>query len=173
MTIARILLSTISLALALAMPLRAGAELFPPGPAPLAAVPAGIRVTLILPPGVSLSPGSAVLTVAAGGAKADLPLSEPVPAVPDNGGARHLLQPTPGGIAALQAFQAQFAGTQPPASSMQMRLGLCRTDDTPPELPFLLAIRLAPGAPVLPLAAPGAGLSAITGAPPSALVPCP
>lgn len=159
--------------LCLLLPITARAELFPKGPAPLAAVPSGIRVTLILPDGVSLRPGTAMLTIAAAGQSARMPLSKPAAPVAEDGGTRLLLQPTKAAEAALKDLQARFSKKAPPASTMRITLDLCRTVASPHEQPFLLAIRLAPGAPVLPLAAPGDGLSAITGAAPSALAPCP
>lgn len=162
----------VPLLLSALIPLMARAELFPPGPAPLAARPAGIRVTLILPAGVELRPGSVVLSIGAAGAVARMPLSEPAPPVAQKDAMRHLLQPTLAGQAALADLQARLGKGAPPDATMGVRLDLCRTIAAPRERPFLLAIRLAPAAPVLPMAAPGAGLSGITGKAPSDLVPC-
>ncbi|GHD98200.1 hypothetical protein U879_11545 [Defluviimonas sp. 20V17] len=166
-------LAILVIVLSALIPLSVRAELFPPGPAPLAARPAAIRVTLVLPAGIELRQGSAVLSITAGDQTARIPLSEPVPPVATEGGTRHLLQPTQTGQAALAALQKRYRHGAPPASTMGMRLDLCRTVAAPRNEPFLLAIRLAPGAPVLPLVAPGAGLSAITGKAPPQIAPCP
>lgn len=162
-----------AIALCALMPAAARAELFPRGPAPLAADPAGIRVTLILPDGVSLQPGTAMLRVDAAGNTAQIPLSEPSRPVAENGGVRHLLQPTEAGQRSLADLQARFSANAPPASTMSVRLDLCRTVAAPAETPFLLSIRLAAGAPVLPLSVPEDGLSGVTGQPPARLAACP
>lgn len=166
----RLLLVTLLAALS---PALARAELFPPpGPGPLSAPPAGIRVEITLPAGVELLPGSAALSVETGSDSARIGLSDLSPPAPVQGGARHTLGPNRLGAAALSGLQARNAGTGGPQATMSVSMELCRRTKAPAAQPFALTLRLAPGAPGLPLAAPGAGLSVLTGSPPAALAPC-
>lgn len=165
-------LASLTIVLCVLLPLSGLAEPFPPGPAPLAARPAAIRVTLVLPVGVELRQGSAVLSVTVGKETARIPLSEPALPVALQGGVRHMLWPTQAGRAALAALQKRFADQAPVAATMGIRLDLCRVVAVPREAPFQLTIRLAPHAPPLPLVAPGAGLSAVTGKAASDIAHC-
>lgn len=151
----------------------ARAKLFPdPGPGPLTATPAAIRVEITLPNGVELLTGSAALSIDSGSDKAEIALFEPSRPVAVPQGTRHVLAPTQLGASALSSLQSRIADRPSPQAAMAISMALCRSVASPADRPFALSVRLAPGAPSLPLIVPGTGLTALTGTPPATLAPC-
>ena len=167
-------------AVATAVPLGAATPL---GPGPFEADPAAISVTLDLPDGIGLMPGSAALVLRATGGPDDAtwsasdPLAEPGPGVAQPGGRRHLLRlaaPRAASMTALQAtVQAWRAQGLRPHGAIEVTFTPCRARPNAAAAPFALAVRFGDTGPPLALTATGATLETALGRPLDTLPPCP
>lgn len=143
---------------------------------PLSAAPAELRVTLGLPPGFALLPGSAALRVSATNpqtqetVRSDDPLTAADPAGPEV--ALALADPAQAQFAALEAQVAAWRAA--PLAQIDVSFTPCRsTDAADPAGPLRLAIQPAPGAPRLSLLPEGTTLAAYLGPEAAPIARCP
>lgn len=178
------LLAALASAALLSAALPASARpLFPEPPRPFAADPAAITVSVLLPEGIGMIPGSAALVLTASGGpngsarQARDALEQAGTPEPVKGGQRlrlRLATPQAAQLTQLQATVRDWRdrGLQP-QSAIEVAFALCRARPDAAGAPFALSVRFAPSAPALALAASGATLKSALGRAPAELPACP
>lgn len=131
---------------------------------PVTADPAAIEVALLLPPGLQVAPGTAVLTLAA--SRGDQRLSgdfrlqpRPAPGVaPPAGGSVAAFGLAPADLPRMRDLQAGIAGWRDAGAaqgSLSVGVGGCALGSGPdPDATGAVLLRLAPDAPFRPLIRP-------------------
>lgn len=150
-------------------------------PGPLDADPAGLRVSLALPEGIALLPGSARLNFTLSGMADDAEqtatdLLEADPSAVPGRYELHLADPAGAGLAAVQAAgrAAAAAGKGLPQAAVEVSFTPCLT--TPvvaTDRPVTLSIRFSPDGPPLQLLPEGTTLAALLAQRGLLLEPCP
>ncbi|MFC2969409.1 hypothetical protein [Acidimangrovimonas pyrenivorans] len=179
----RPLAALVSAALLLAAPPATARPLFPEPPRPFAADPAAITVSVLLPDGIGLIPGSAALVLTASGGpgaaarQARDRLEQAGAPEPVQGGMRFRLRLATPQAAELTQLQATVRGWRArglqPQSAIEVTFIPCRARAEATGAPFALSVRFAPSVPALALTAPGATLQSALGRAPAELPACP